>query len=166
MSINLRSLLEQRLFPSRKWRNYILEEEKIRLQNRLQKPNVVQKIEEKVSEFAVTRKKNYKNFVVPSKTTILNIQGKGLIRQILITSPSNNFKIRVNVDNNDIVYDDFTNLMSLSSFTNEFDAIEDENGNYIFVMGDIGFKKKALVEIHANNVTFNYAEVVYNVIKK
>jgi len=168
MSINLRSLLEQRLFPSRKWRDYILEEEKIRLQNRLQRPDVVQRIEEKVSEFTLTRKKKYENFILINKVTLLNIADtRGLVRQILIMSQSNQFKVRIAVDGKDVIYEDFDTLAVRSPYTDVYDAFQDaETNEYVFVTGQIGFREKCTIELYGNNIRINFAEVVYNVVKR
>jgi len=174
----LKDLLEK-LQPRKWYIDLILSEEKL-YKEEVEKlvSAVSEKIDqsiskgvEKVEQLMVTRKYEVKDVIVFGRRRLFSItsnEGKvraGFIKEILIVSDTSDFKLQIRADNRDLINDSFSSLMARSAVTSEFDALQDESGNYVFVIGNIGFANDVSIWIEGDRVRLKYLGVNYNIIR-
>ena len=158
----LRDLLSGRFQNRRHWELIIAEEQ----QRERVIERIVERVESRVEELTTTHKHEVRDFLLMEKSRLFTVRGRGVVREILLIADSADLKIRVKVDDKDVVYDTFTDLILRSPFTSEFDALQDEAGNYVFVMSNVGFRKNVEVELEGSGVKIKYFSVNYNLIRR
>ncbi len=102
-----------------------------------------------------------KNIVTPFK--VIDINGSGELKSIVIKNNDKDFTVKIIVDGTVLYYNSWEELRTISEYTDDIDAFED-NGTYIARFSDIKFSKKIVVNIYSySSNTVN--EVYYKVVK-
>jgi len=89
------------------------------------------------------------------------VRARGQIDSIIVESQSDDFRLAVRVDDDNIVDDKhFTNLQSISQELAHIGAYQKSNGNYVFSLADYTFRDELRFSIIPNgSITFDLIRV-------
>jgi len=147
------------LLPEFRHYELIFNEEKCR-------EKIIERIEKVKEEIIKTKILNLVDRTIERYKELLNIKGRGSIREITIISESSNFNVIIFVDEKEFINSSYNELEEISSYSNSIDAFE-EDGKYIVHITDISFGKNLRFGIFVNGTTkFNRIYVLYDIISE
>jgi hypothetical protein len=105
---------------------------------------------------------SFRSRVVETEFTLLDVRGRGRVREAVLLADSPDFDVYVEVDGRSIFSHSFAELQSISEVMEGVDAF-DRDGEYVFRFSDLSFLNRFLYVIRPRGrVTLKHALVLYN----
>jgi len=101
-----------------------------------------------------------------SSEEIVSIEGRGRVREVVLTSDSGDYRIELLLDWDYLINAEFSRLMEISLYTKEYEAFYDDTaGKYVFHAGDLKFAKNFRLRVTTTGtVTFDRVYVMYDLV--
>jgi len=140
----------------------LAEETADKIKVELEKPIISVVAPRKVTKTKVVKESN---LTISKEYTILNVDGEGKLRELMIESEQKDYNILINLDGEVVLYDTFSNLQSESAYLNYIDAFTNDT-SYILHIGELNFTSKLRITIiPEETTTFYKIKGMYNIFK-
>jgi len=96
---------------------------------------------------------------------LVDVRGKGKMKEMAIRSRSNGYCLRVTVDGNNIYDSAYSWFEAMSDVAEEIAAFRDDNGNYVLHLRDISFTNRLVIYAYptADNIVLDEVFCKYEV---
>jgi hypothetical protein len=96
---------------------------------------------------------------------LVDVRGKGKMKEMTIRSRSNSYCLRVTVDGSNIYDNAYSWFEAISDVAEEIAAFQDDNGNYVLHLRDISFANRLMIYAYptADNVVLDEVFCKYEV---
>jgi len=114
-------------------------------------------------ERLVTRTIDRDNVLIRGSEDLIDSRVRGRLRELVLKSPSTDFRVTIMRDGRRILDRSFTELMEISPYSDTIDAFQEpESGVYILKLSNISWLSDFLLTITATEVTFNKVFIIWN----
>lgn len=114
-------------------------------------------------ERLVTRTIDRDNVLIRGSEDLIDSRVRGRLRELVLKSPSTDFRVTIMRDGRRILERSFTELMEISPYSDTIDAFQEpESGIYILKLSNISWLSDFLLTITATEVTFNKVFIIWN----